>query len=205
MKTPYKNIYSILKINRFIVFSVVILAFASSAFSLWSVFDINQKMLNSMFAVNTDGSVIPLKLTSEKENLEVEALSHLDMFHRYFYAIDASNFESNLEKALWLGNSSVDNVYRQKKSEGLYNRLIQYSLVQKVRSVTSEVNLNEEPYAFKTTTIFEVNRGAVVDTYELITTGKLIRVDRHFPRNSHGLLITDYFENSLKKLNNEDR
>ena len=205
MKTPYKNIYSVLKINRFIVFSVICLAFLSSTFSLWSVFDMNQKMLNSMFAVNTDGSVIPLKLTSEKENLEVEALAHLEMFHKYFYGIDASNYENHLEKALWLGNSSVDNIYRQKKSEGLYNRLIQYSLVQKVKSIKTDLNLEEEPFGFRTTTIFEINRGKVIDSYELITTGKLIRVDRHFPRNTHGLLITDFFENSLRKLPNETR
>ena len=205
MKTVYKNIYSVLKINRLVVWSVVTMAFLSSAFSLWSVFDMNQKMLNSMFAVNTDGSVIPLKLTSARENLEVEALAHLELFHHYFYGIDASNYETHLEKALWLGNSSVDNVYRQKKAEGLYNRLLQYSLVQRIKEVKTELDLTEEPYDFRTTTIFEINRGKVVDTYELITTGNLLRVDRHFPRNTHGLLITNFFENSLRKLPDENR
>ena len=205
MRKPYLNIYSVLKINRFIVFSVIILAFATSVFSLWSVFDMNAKMLNSMYAVNTDGSIIPLRLTTEKENLQVEALAHLEMFHRYFYGIDVSNYENHLEKALWLGDSSVDNIYRQKKSEGLYNRLIQYSLIQKVRSVETELDLSEEPYSFKSKTIFEIKRGDVVDNYELISTGKLIKVDRHFPHNSHGLLITNFFENSLKKLPNENR
>src|SRR5690606_6739343 len=176
----------------------------SSAFSLWSVFDMNQKMLNSMFAVNTDGSVIPLKLTNQRENLEVEALAHLELFHQYFYGIDTSNFETNLEKALWLGNSSVDNVYRQKKAEGLYNRLIQYSLVQKVKKIESELDLSKSPYPFRTTTIFEINRGSVVDVYELVTTGELIKVDRQFPRNTHGLLITNFFENSLRKIQNEN-
>jgi len=204
MKTPYKNIYSVLKINRIIVITTVVAAFLSSAFSLWSVFDMNRKMLNSMFAVNTDGSVIPLKLTDQRENLEVEALAHLELFHRYFYGIDTSNFETNLEKALWLGNSSVDNVYRQKKAEGLYNRLIQYSLVQKVKKVESELDLSKSPYPFKTTTIFEINRGSVVDVYELVTSGELIKVDRQFPRNTHGLLITNFFENSLRKIQNEN-
>ena len=46
-----------------------------------------------------------------------------------FYHIDASNYEKNLEKALWLGNSSVDALYRQKNADGVYNRLLQYSLV----------------------------------------------------------------------------
>ena len=204
MKTAYKNIYSVLRINRLIVLSVVLVAFLSSSFALWSVFNMNSKMLNSMFAVNTDGSIIPLELTDARENLEVEALSHLNLFHQYFYGLDASNYEKNLEKALWLGNSSVDNVYRQKKKEGFYNRLIQYSLVQDVEKIETELDLSQEPYNFRTTSLLEVQRGNVTDRYELVTSGKLIRVDRHFPRNTHGLLITDFFENSLRKIPNEN-
>lgn len=204
MKTPYKNIYTVLKINRIIVVITVLCAMGSSVFSGWIVFDIHQKTLENAFAVNTDGSVIPLKWLSQKENLEVEALAALELFHNYFYNIDASNYEKNLEKALWLGNSSVDNLYRQKKADGVYNRLIQYSLVQEVLSVTSEVDLRVEPYAFKTITRFQINRGRIIDTYELITTGNLIRVDRNFPKNTHGLLITNFFENSLKKITDEN-
>ncbi len=204
MKTPYKNIYSVLKINRFVVISVVLMAFFSTSISAWIVFQINQEALNNAFAINSDGAVIPLKWVSQKENLKVEALAHLELFHSYFYDIDASNYERNLEKALWLGNSSVDNLYRQKKADGVYNRLLQYSLVQNVLSIESEVDLEVEPYQFRTTTIFEINRGSIVDTYELVSTGNLIKVDRNFPNNTHGLLITNYFENTLKKITNEN-
>jgi hypothetical protein len=204
MKTPYKNIYTVLKTNRFIVIAVLAFSFLSSGLAVWSVFSINNKALNNAFAINTDGSVIPLKWVAQKENLRVEALAHLELFHTYFYNIDASNYEKNLEKALWLGNSSVDNLYRQKKADGVYNRLLQYSLVQKVLSIESQLNLQSNPYKFQTKTIFEINRGTVVDRYELISTGNLIVVDRNFPKNTHGLLITDYFEKSLKKLTNEN-
>ncbi len=204
MKTPYRNIYTVLKINRFIVLTAVCGAVICSLYFGWMVFDIHRNALNNAFAINTDGSVIPLKWVSQKENLEVEALSHLDLFHTYFYNIDATNYERNLEKALWLGNSSVDNVYRQKKADGVYNRLLQYSLVQKIISIESEVNIEVEPYTFKTRTIFEINRGKIVDRYELISSGNLINVDRNFPNNTHGLLITNYFENTLKKLNDEN-
>lgn len=204
MKTPYRSIYSVLKINRFIVLTAVCGAVISSLYFGWMVFDIHRSALNNAFAINTDGSVIPLKWITQKENLEVEALSHLDLFHTYFYNIDATNYERNLEKALWLGNSSVDNVYRQKKADGVYNRLLQYSLVQKVISIESEVNIEMEPYTFKTRTVFEINRGKIVDRYELISSGNLINVDRNFPNNTHGLLITNYFENTLKKMNDEN-
>ncbi|UBZ08776.1 conjugal transfer protein TraK [Salegentibacter mishustinae] len=204
MKTPYRSIYSVLKINRFIVLTAVCGAVISSLYFGWMVFDIHRSALNNAFAINTDGSVIPLKWVTQKENLEVEALSHLDLFHTYFYNIDATNYERNLEKALWLGNSSVDNVYRQKKADGVYNRLLQYSLVQKVISIESEVNIEMEPYTFKSRTVFEINRGKIVDRYELISSGNLINVDRNFPNNTHGLLITNYFENTLKKMNDEN-
>lgn len=203
MKTPYKNIYTVLKTNRFIVITVVICATLSSFFSAWMAYNINNKALNSAFAVNTDGSVIPLKLVTQKENFRVEALSHLDLFHTYFNNIDASNYEQNLEKALWLGNSSVDNLYRQKKADGVYNRLLQYSLVQKVLSIDSQIEKQNDTYIFRTVTVFEINRGSIIDTYELVSTGNLITVDRNFPKNPHGLLITNYFEKTLKKLNDE--
>lgn len=203
MKTHYKNIYAVLKLNRFIVLTVVIFAMLSSTFSLWMAFKTNRVALNSAFAINTDGSIIPLKLVTQKENFKVEALAHLDLFHNYFYNIDASNYERNLEKALWLGNSSVDNLYRQKKADGVYNRLLQYSLVQKVLSIDSQIEEQNGMYVFRTVTIFEINRGSIIDTYELVSSGNLILVDRNFPNNPHGLLITDYFENTLKKINNE--
>ncbi len=204
MKTPYKNIYTVLKTNRFIVIAVLAFSFLSSGIAVWSVFSINNKALNNAFAINTDGSVIPLKWVAQKENLKIEALAHLELFHSYFYNIDASNYERNLEKALWLGNSSVDNLYRQKKADGVYNRLLQYSLIQKVLSIESQMDLEHTPYEFQTRTVFEINRGTVVDRYELISTGNLINVDRNFPKNTHGLLITNYFEKSLKKLTNEN-
>ncbi|MFL1010996.1 conjugal transfer protein TraK [Flavisericum labens] len=203
MKTPYKNIYTVLKLNRFIVLAVVVCTLLSSSFSVWMAFTTNKNAMNSAFAINTDGSIIPLKLVNQKENFKVEVLAHLELFHNYFYNIDASNYEKHLEKALWLGNSSVDNLYRQKKADGVYNRLLQYSLVQNVLSIDSKITENNSTYSFTTTTIFEINRGSIIDTYELVSTGDLIIVDRNFPNNPHGLLITNYFENTLKKLNNE--
>ena len=192
-------------LNRFIVMTVVVCSMLSSSFSIWMAFKTKKDALNSAFAINTDGSIIPLKLVTQKENFRVEALAHLELFHNYFYNIDASNYERNLKKALWLGNSSVDNLYRQKKADGVYNRLLQYSLVQKVLSIDSQVEQQNGSHVFRTVTIFEINRGSVIDTYELVSTGNLIMVDRNFPNNPHGLLITNYFENTLRKIDYESR
>ncbi|MBW8200414.1 hypothetical protein K1F36_11280 [Muricauda sp. W52] len=66
--------------------------------------------------------------------------------------------------------------------------------------IDSRIDLTQEPYVFQTRTVIHLNRAAVTDTYELITTGKLILVERHFPHHPHGLLITDFFENFLSKI-----
>lgn len=203
IKTPFKDIYDVLKLNRYIVLMVIIGAVLTCIVSVLMVFKLHRETINNAFVVNGEGNVIPLKMVSQRENLEVEVLAHLELFHRYFYDLDANNYERNMEKALWLGNSSVDALYRQKKADGFYNRLLQYSLVQKVLSIDSQIDLNEEPYRFQTRVVFEINRGPVTDTYELVTIGKLIHVDRIFPNNTHGLLITDFFENALRKLEND--
>ena len=202
MKIPYKNIYNVLKLNRFIVITVVVCAMSCSVLSLYMTFWMHQKSLNSAFAISTEGSVIPLKLMEVKENFKVEALAHLELFHLYFYGIDASNYERNVEKALWLGDGSVSELFQQKKSEGIYNRLLQYSLIQRVLEIDTQLQDQGDFFSFRTVVVFQIKRGEVTDTYQLTTSGNLIHVDRNFPHNSHGLLVTNFFENALKKLEN---
>nr|WP_313790001.1 hypothetical protein [uncultured Allomuricauda sp.] len=84
--------------------------------------------------------------------------------------------------------------------DGGYNRLLQFSLRQEIIQVDIELNLDHEPYGFRATILFEVNRGTATDRYRLDTSGELIHIDRNFPHNPHGLLITQYFENSLRKI-----
>jgi len=201
MKTMYKNIAEILRANRFVVLTVVIASTLCTLGSVLVAHKMYRETKTGNFAIGTDGSIIPLKWTLQQENREVEALAHIEQFHKNFYGIDASNYQKHLEKALWLGDSSVDNVYRQKKADGVYNRLLQYSLVQKVLSVETELFGEEGTFSFRSRVVFEIDRGSVTDTYELRTSGQLITVDRHFPKNPHGLLITAYFENQLKKVN----
>ena len=203
MKFSYQNIHTLFRINRIIVISVVLTALASSGFSGWLAYQIHRESLENAFAINPQGEVLPLKWESRHQQLEVEALAHLERFHQVFYGIDASTFETHMEKALWWGDGSVDELYRQKKLEGTYNRLLQYSLVQEVTQVDSKIELGTVPLTFTTRTLFKISRGVATDRYELITTGKLIQVERHFPNNPHGLLITDFFEKTLRKIPNE--
>ncbi len=200
MKTPFKNIVQVLRLNRWVVLSVVIISGLVSMVSVLLVVKINRESLNHAFVVNGEGEVIPLQWVAQRQHLEVEALAHLERFHNWFYGVDAGSYETQMEKALWLGNNSVTEVYQQKKADGFYNRLLQYSLVQKVERIKSKIEMEGGMMAFQSRIVLQIHRGSVTDTYELVTSGHLIQVERNFPHNPHGLLITDFFENSLRKL-----
>jgi len=200
MKKVYKNITDVLRLNRFIVLVVVMLCLLTSALSMGLLYLYQDKLLNSAFAIGSDGTIVPLQLVGQDEKREVEALAHIDLFHRLFYGIDDTNYREHLDRALWLGDTSVDAIYRQKKSDGVYNRLLQFSLRQNVAQVDIELDLDKEPYRFRARTVFEVHRGTVIDRYQLVTSGELIVVERNFPHNPHGLLITNFFEDSLHQL-----
>ncbi|MDG1573299.1 conjugal transfer protein TraK [Robiginitalea sp. M366] len=204
MKFTYSNIHTLFRINRLIVISVVLVAFASSSFSGWLAYEIHREALDNAFAIDPQGEVHTLTRTASDTNREVEALAHLEAFHRLFYGIDGATFEDHLERALWWGDASVNELYREKKADGLYNRLLQYSLTQRVLEVDSRIELGDSRIPFTTRIRFEVQRASVTDTYELITTGVLVVTERNFPHNPHGMLITNFFEQSLKQLPHEN-
>lgn len=205
MKTPYKNIYTVLGTNRQIVIAALSVALLSIVFSLVFVFLMYKRTVNSSYAINLDGSVLPMKLIETKESFDIEVMNNLDIFHRYFYDLNANNYETQLEKALWLGNESVDAVYRQKKAEGVYNKLVQFNLIQRVTDISTQIDTRTQPFQFMTVVNFEVSRGTTIDLYQVITKGNLVKIDRNYPHNPHGLLITNFYEDQLKRINNEDR
>ena len=200
MKIPYKNIFDVLRTNRFIVLATVSCSALVCVVSILMTLKIHRESQTNAFVVSDKGDVVPLMLVDQRENLEVEALSHLERFHRCFYNLNANNYKKQIAKALWFSDNSVADLFRQKQAEGIYNRLLQYSLVQKIIKIESHIDIQREPYRFKTVTTYQINRGTITDTYELLSSGNLIHVDRNFPHNPHGLLITNYFENTLRKL-----
>ncbi len=204
MKTPYKNIYETLKLNRIIVLASAAVSLLISGSALFFAFSVYQKSVNSTFVVNTDGERIPLTFLARKEKMDVEIKHHLELFHKYFYGINQNNFKNSIEKALWLGDASVEQTFKQKESQGTYNRLLQYSLIQEVDTIYSRTQIDKEPFPFVSVVQFSVTRGDAVDRYELTTRGSIITVDSNYPYNPHGLLITNFFEENLKRIIDEN-
>lgn len=197
---PYKNIFESLKINRIITISIIGFAAVISIFSIYQVRRIHEESLDKAFVIDPQGSVFPLKEVYHKEYLEVESRAHLERFLFFFYELNSINYRDRLSKALWLGDQSVDQLYKQKKEDGVYNRILQYSLLQKIEGSDFNVRIQGDKIHFTAEVILKITRGEVNDLYNLKVTGQLIKVARKFPENPHGLLITDYYEQQLIKI-----
>lgn len=204
MSAHYKNFSKILLINRLVVLGVILCCTIISTVAIYLTNKTYNKALNFRYAVNTDGSIIPLKLLEERENFEVELLSHLNNFHNYFYNLSPTNYKSNIDKALWLGNKSVSDLYKEKQAKSVYNDIIQYSLIYNIDDIKIDYNSSKEPYRFKATIKLSVLRGESKVSYLLITTGSVIHVDRNFPYNTHGLLITNFYEEKPTIINTKE-
>lgn len=202
--TPYRDIQRILLSSRFIVISALATTLTICCYAIFTTSRIHRESRENAYAVAPNGQVLPLALVNRADNLEVEILNHLEVFHRNFYGINSSNYKDRIEKALWLGDTTIDQVYKQKRADGIYNKLVQFNLIQNVEKVASQLSLVEGTIHFRTTVDFSIERGTIVDRFQIMTTGTLDHIERNFPKNPHGLLIKNFFEREFKKLANDE-
>jgi hypothetical protein len=198
MEKPKINIYKTLIINRLVVWGLMISFICSSAIFAFSINDLYTKQLNTVLVLDSNGEVIPMKWMQRDENIKVEIKDHLEKFHTYFYQYDAFNVENCLEKSLWYGDNSVEQLYIKRKNDGWYTRVSSYGIKQTIEILAENIEIqgNSEPYSFRVKATLSITQDDQTVRYSFETTGLLIFVSRNYPLNPHGLLITRFAENN---------
>jgi hypothetical protein len=198
MEKPKLDIYKTLIVNRLVVWGLVVAFIVSSAIFAYSLSDLYTKQLNTVLVLDTDGEVIPMKWMQRDENIKVEIKDHLEKFHTYFYQYDAYNVEKSLEKALWFGDNSIEQLYIKRKNDGWYTRVSSYGIKQKIEILPENIEIegNSEPYSFRVKAVLSITQDDQTIRYSFETTGLIIFVSRNYPLNPHGLLITRFAENN---------
>jgi hypothetical protein len=198
MDKPKIDIYKTLIVNRMVVWGLTIAFIVSSAIFAFSINDLYSKQLNTVLVLDTDGEVIPMKWMQRDENIKVEIKDHLEKFHTYFYQYDAFNVEKSLEKALWFGDNSIEQLYIKRKNDGWYTKVSSYGIKQTIEILPENIEIqgNNEPYSFRVKAILSITQDDQTVRYSFETTGLIIFVSRNYPLNPHGLLITRFAENN---------
>ena len=139
-----------------------------------------------------DGNV-PILVTRStmEETLDVEAKSHVEMFHNFFFTLapDDKYIKYTMEKAMYLIDESGLAQYNALKEKGFYNNILGTSSVFSI--YCDSIQFNREDMSFKYFGRQRIERRSNLLMRELVTEGFLRRVPRT-ENNPHGLLIVNW-------------
>ena len=139
-----------------------------------------------------DGNVpILVQRTTMDETLDVEAKSHVELFHHLFFTLapDDKYINYTMEKAMYLVDETGVAQYNALKEKGFYNNIMGTSAVFSI--FCDSINFDKEKMAFTYYGRQRIERRTNILMRQLVTAGDLKRVPRT-ENNPHGLLITNW-------------
>ena len=136
-----------------------------------------------------DGTVpILVKQTTMDETFEVEAKSHVEMFHNLFFTLapDDKYIDYTIKKAMYLIDESGLAQYNALKEKGFYNNIIGTSTICSI--FCDSIKLDKQKMAFTYYGRQRIERLTSILMRQLVTAGSLRRVPRT-ENNPHGFII----------------
>ena len=139
-----------------------------------------------------DGNVpILVHRSTIDETLDVEAKSHIEMFHHLFFTLapDDKYIKYTMDKAMYLVDETGLAQYNTLKEKGFYSNIMGTSAVFSI--FCDSIKFDKEKMEFMYYGKQRIERRTSILTRELVTAGQLKRVPRT-DNNPHGLLITNW-------------
>ena len=139
-----------------------------------------------------DGNVpILVQRTTMDETLDVEAKSHVELFHHLFFTLapDDKYIEYTMEKAMYLVDETGLAQYNALKEKGFYNNIMGTSAVFSI--FCDSIKFDKQQMSFIYYGRQRIERRTNILMRKLVTAGELKRVPRT-ENNPHGLLITNW-------------
>lgn len=138
-------------------------------------------------------STVPILVnrSTMEETLDVEAKSHVELFHQLFFTLapDDKYIKYTMEKAMYLIDESGLAQYNALKEKGFYGNIMGTSAVFSI--FCDSIKFNKEDMSFVYYGRQRIERRTSVLYRELQTGGQLKRVPRT-ENNPHGLLIINW-------------
>ena len=139
-----------------------------------------------------DGNVpVLVRQTGMEETLDMEAKSHVEMFHHLFFTLapDDKYIRYTMEKAMYLVDETGLAQYNTLKEKGFYSNIMGTSAVFSI--FCDSIKFDREKMEFTYYGRQRIERRSSILMRELVTAGKLKRVPRT-ENNPHGLLIVNW-------------
>lgn len=185
-----KNLENKVKLVTIVCVAVVV---GCIIISLSSIMAATRMVMDSQKKIYVlDGNVpILVSRTTMEETLDVEARSHVEMFHHYFFTLapDDKYINYTMEKAMYLVDESGLAQYNTLKEKGFYSNIMGSSAVFSI--FCDSIRLDMDKMEFTYYGRQRIERRSNILMRELVTAGSLKRVPRT-DNNPHGLLIMNW-------------
>jgi len=200
-----KNIDSSFRHIKVFTFLVVAGCFLLCGLVLYKSYELSARVQDKIYILAGDQAMEAFA-SKRKDNLLVEAKSHISLFHTYFFTLDPDDkvIERNISKALYMADASAKKQYNNLKETGYYSNIIAGNISQQISIDSITVNIKSEPYFFHCYGTEKIIRPNSIVTRSLITQGYLRNVSRS-DNNPHGFLIERWETLENKDIKTENR
>ncbi len=201
-----KNIYANLRRNNLIVISLIVFVTVVVFSAFYFAMQVNYDAKENIYAITERGLLVPLKRLEQKEDKIKQVKANCDLFINYYYDLDGYTMKDKKEKLLWLVGKQPTSIIQDRDNKGYFNSFLAINgLVQHAQILqnTWKWTSIDEPYQVSFDVIIVRINEEKKNYYKSSVELKIVKVDRNYPYNPYGLLITQLKE-SYKKLDDSE-
>lgn len=195
------DIYTILKRNNTIVWAMALVTIIVSCFSLFVIFKVYRESQQNMFAINDKGALVPLVKLDEKKDRLKQVQANMDYFISLYYDLDGYTMKEKKEKIMWLVGNKPTAIIKDRDKKGYFNTFLSITgLVQhaEIQQNSWKISSYDAPYDVSFVAHIVRINGEAKEFYTSTITATLEEVNKNYPYNPYGLIITKLSENITK-------
>lgn len=196
-----EDFFTVLKKNNTTVWVVGFVAILSVLGSLFFAFTVYRDSTNNIYSINEKGELIPLKKLDIQNADLIQAKANLELFVDQYYNLDAYSMKRKRERVLWLVGDQPTLIIKDRANKGYFDEFLSIAgLTQNAEILQQTLKISKEaPYTAEFVVRIQRINGGVSEFYNSTIKLRMERVNRNFPYNPYGLLITQFSE-SLQKV-----
>ncbi len=196
-----EDFFTVLKKNNTTVWVVGFVAILSVLGSLFFAFTVYRDSTNNIYSINEKGELIPLKKLDIQNADIIQAKANLELFVDQYYNLDAYSMKRKRERVLWLVGDQPTLIVKDRANKGYFDEFLSIAgLTQNAEILQQTLKISKEaPYTAEFVVRIQRINGGVSEFYNSTIKLRMERVNRNFPYNPYGLLITQFSE-SLQKV-----
>jgi hypothetical protein len=148
-----------------------------------------------IYAVDSKGEIIPLRLLEKENTREIEIKANLDRFVDLYFDLDGFTIKKKLENLLWLLGEEPKTTVKRQVNSGYFNDFTNIAGLQQKAYIlgnTIRLETKKEPYRATFRVRLQRINGEAINYYIVDVDCLMIDVNKNYPLNPFGVLITKF-------------